>query len=122
MFQMNIFRVVAAAFLVLMSAAFGNTDDSDGESFQRYSLVPVLGYTEETEFQIGAMALFFLKPDFDGGKVPEIGLTAYGSTREQLQLVLEPYFYFSMTRLPSGACSSTKTGLPAISGGATIRT
>ena len=44
--------------------------------FQRYSVVPVLGYTEETEFQYGFMALFFLKPDQKGEKVPEIGFTA----------------------------------------------
>ncbi len=62
--------------------------------FQRYSVVPVLGYTEETEFQYGFMALFFLKPDQKGEKVPEIGFTAYGSTRDQLHLALEPYFYF----------------------------
>ena len=64
------------------------------DSFQRYSVVPILGYTEETEFQYGFMGLFFLKPETEGGKVPEIGITTYGSTRNQLQVALEPYFYF----------------------------
>ena len=63
------------------------------EPFQRYSVVPILGYTEETEFQYGFMALFFLKPQNEGDKVPEIGITTYGSTRNQLQVALEPYFY-----------------------------
>lgn len=40
-----------------------NMDLEREDVFQRYSVVPVLGYTEETEFQYGFMALFFLKPD-----------------------------------------------------------
>lgn len=63
------------------------------DDFQRFSLVPVLGYTEETEVLYGAMVLFFIKPDEKDGKVPEIGLTAYGSSRGQWQFVLEPFFY-----------------------------
>ena len=61
--------------------------------FQRFSAVPVLGYTEETELQCGAMILLFLKPDKEGKKIPEIGFTAYGSSRGQLQIVLEPFLY-----------------------------
>lgn len=69
-------------------------DTTSQKNFQRYSAVPVLGYTEETQMQLGAMILFFLKPDEVGGKVPEIGITAYGSSRGQFQFTLEPYFYF----------------------------
>lgn len=76
-----------------------NMDLEHEDVFQRYSVVPVLGYTEETEFQYGFMALFFLKPDQKGEKVPEIGFTAYGSTRDQLHLALEPYFYFLHDRV-----------------------
>lgn len=72
----------------MLCASHTNADD-----FQRFSLVPVLGYTEETELQYGAMLLLFLKPDQVGEKVPEIGVTAFGTTRGQLQLNLEPYFY-----------------------------
>ncbi len=63
------------------------------DEFQRYSLVPVLGYTEETRLLFGAMVLLFLRPDERDGKVSEIGLTAYGSSRGQFQFVLEPFFY-----------------------------
>lgn len=69
-------------------------DTSRQDNFQRYSAVPVLGYTEETRIQCGAMVLLFLRPAEEGGKVPEIGFTAYGSSRGQLQLTLEPYIYF----------------------------
>lgn len=76
-----------------------DVDLTQEDVFQRYSIVPVLGYTEETKFQYGFMGLFFLKPDDRGGKVPEIGVTAYGSTRDQLNLTLEPFFYFFQDRV-----------------------
>ncbi len=63
------------------------------EHFQRFSALPVLGYSEETQLQYGAMALLFFKPSEKGGKVPEIDITAYGSTRGQFQFLLVPYFY-----------------------------
>ncbi len=77
-------------FLSLCAAGIGAEET---ESFQRFSAVPVLGYTEETKLQYGAMILFFLKPDEEGQKIPEIGFTACGSSRGQLQLVIEPFLY-----------------------------
>ena len=44
-----------------------STDD-----FQRLSVVPILGYTEETQYQFGAMAIVFFKPEFEGGKASEL--------------------------------------------------
>ena len=93
------FRTLALLLCTLCAFVFAegvreNVSQSDStDDFQRYSVVPILGYTEETEFQIGVMSLFFLKPDEKGGSVPEIGVTAYGSTRGQLQIALEPYYY-----------------------------
>lgn len=63
------------------------------EHFQRFTALPVLGYSEETELQFGAMAIIFLKPGEKNGKVPEIDISAYGSTRGQFQFQLTPYFY-----------------------------
>lgn len=63
------------------------------ESFQRWTALPVLGYSEETKLQYGAMGIFFFKPSEPGGKVAEIDLTAYGSTRGQFQFLAVPYFY-----------------------------
>lgn len=85
--------LIACAALAVAGESGGAKENAPEEDFQRYSVVPILGYTEETEFQVGVMALLFLKPDEAAGKVPEIGLTAYGSTRSQLQLQLEPYYY-----------------------------
>ncbi|PWJ70104.1 MULTISPECIES: BamA/TamA family outer membrane protein [unclassified Fibrobacter] len=76
--------LVAAA---VASQSFGTED------FQRFTALPVLGYSEETELQYGAMAIVFLKPDEQNGKVPEIDFMASGSTRGQYQFQLTPYFY-----------------------------
>ena len=73
----SIFARILATILFLTIPVLCESADQE-DSFQRYSVVPILGYTEETEFQIGVMALLFLKPDEQSGNVPEIGLTAYG--------------------------------------------
>ncbi len=86
-------NLLACASLAVASVDGVGESGFSEDDFQRYSLVPILGYTEETEFQMGVMALLFLKPEEIAGKVPEIGLTAYGSTRGQLQIALEPYYY-----------------------------
>ena len=85
--------VTLLCVLCTLAFAEGVSQGESKDDFQRYSVVPILGYTEETEFQVGVMSLFFLRPDQADGLVPEIGLTAYGSTRGQLQLALEPYYY-----------------------------
>ena len=88
-------KKIVTLLCLLCTCAFAEAPAGAEEvdDFQRYSVVPILGYTEETKVQIGVMSLLFLRPDEKGGKVPEIGLTAYGSTRGQLQLALEPYYY-----------------------------
>lgn len=63
------------------------------EHFQRFSALPVLGYSEETKLQYGAMTLLFFKPSVPGGKVHEIDLMATGTTRGQFQFIAEPRFY-----------------------------
>lgn len=85
-------KKILSLFSLFAASAFADTP-ADSSDFQRYSAVPVIGYTEETQFQCGAMILLFLKPDEAGRKIPEIGFTAYGSSRGQLQIVLEPYLY-----------------------------
>ena len=90
---MELLKKIGLLLFVFVTLVAAATEDASEDDFQRYSVVPILGYTEETEFQIGVMALLFLRPDEPKGNVPEIGLTAYGSTRGQLQLQLEPYYY-----------------------------
>lgn len=87
---MPLFKKIFPIFALCAVCAMAESSPAE---FQRFSAVPVLGYTEETELQCGAMILLFLKPDADGKKIPEIGFTAYGSSRGQLQIVLEPFLY-----------------------------
>jgi len=70
-------------------------DNQEQEHFQRFSALPVLGYSEETRLQYGAMTILFFRPGTPGGKVNEIDITAYGSTRGQFQFLLVPYFYLN---------------------------
>ena len=79
------------------SASTAAADTS--KHFQWWSAVPVLGYTEETELQYGAMVNFFLPPSFKGGHSQEIDVAAYGSTLKQFQFAATPYFYFAHDRI-----------------------
>jgi len=79
--------------LLAIFTSIAMAEKAEKEDFQWLTLVPVIGYNEETHLQYGAMAIFFVKPNVPGEKVPEIGITAFGTTRNQFQLFLEPYYY-----------------------------
>ena len=93
--------MLIGALLPVAAAAQTETqsDSTTEEHFQWWSAVPVLGYTEETEFQYGAMVNFFLPPSFKGGNSQEIDIAAYGSTRKQFQFAATPYFYLVHDRI-----------------------
>ena len=69
------------------------------DNFQRFSAVPVLGYTEETQYQFGAMAIIFFKPEFQGGNSTELDLSFYGTSRKQVTGSISPKFYFLKDRI-----------------------
>ena len=69
------------------------------EEFQRISVVPVIGYTEETQYQFGAMAILFFKPSFEGGAISELDLSCYGTSRKQLTGSISPKFFFLKDRI-----------------------
>ena len=69
------------------------------DNFQRFSAVPVLGYTEETQYQFGAMAIIFFKPEFEGGHASELDLSFYGTSRKQVTGSFSPKFYFLKDRI-----------------------
>ena len=75
------------------------TDTTD--NFQRFSAVPILGYTEETQYQLGAMAIIFFKPEIEGGKATELDLSFYGTSRKQVTGSISPKFFF-LNELISG--------------------
>ena len=67
---------------------------SQADDFQRFSAVPILGYTEETKYQFGAMAIIFFRPEFEGGNATELDLSFYGTTRKQVTGSISPKFFF----------------------------
>ncbi len=73
--------------------------DSSQDDFQRISVVPIVGYTEETEYQFGALTILFFKPSFEGGNVPELDLSFYGTTKRQLTGTISPKFFLLNDRI-----------------------
>ena len=69
------------------------------DDFQHISVVPIVGYTEETQYQFGAMAILFFKPSFEGGTISELDLSCYGTSRKQLTGSISPKFYFLHDRI-----------------------
>lgn len=64
-------KFVTKIFAIFCMFSLAHAQDVQ-DDFQRFSLVPVLGYTEETKLQYGAMFLLFLRPNEGGDKVHEI--------------------------------------------------
>lgn len=65
----------------------------EAEHFQRFSALPVLGYSEETALEYGAMLLLFFKPSFQGGATTTIDFAAIGTTKKQFEMFLTPRYY-----------------------------
>lgn len=63
------------------------------EDFQRWSALPVLGYSEETEWQFGALALLFFKPDSNSTHASSLDFAAYATNRKQFQAMISPDIY-----------------------------
>jgi hypothetical protein len=63
------------------------------EEFQRWSALPVLGYSEETKWQYGAIALLFFKPESKGIPGSSLDFSVIGTTRKQLQVMTSPDLY-----------------------------
>ena len=51
------------ALAAFATPAFAEVKADSTDDFQRFSAVPILGYTEETQYQLGAMAIIFFRPD-----------------------------------------------------------
>ncbi len=98
-----------AASLMFAAPLFAEADTTSisakdtTKHFQRFTALPVLGYSEETQLQFGAMGIIFFKPEIEGGKVPEIDIAAYGSTRGQFQFILEPFYYLYHDKISGSA-------------------
>lgn len=71
----------------------------DSTQFQRWGALPVLGYTEETELQLGALVLWFFQPSIPDGEGSSLDFALYGTTRNQWVFTLGPKWRFLEERL-----------------------
>lgn len=74
-------------------------DAKEADDFQRFALVPVLGYTEETRFEFGAMANIFFRPSHKGGRTSELDIIAYGTTEDQYSVSISPLVFLFNDRV-----------------------
>lgn len=81
---------MAGAFALVVPST---TTAEEAEHFQRFSALPVLGYSEETALEYGGMLLLFFKPSFEGGETSTIDFAALGTTKKQFELLITPRYY-----------------------------
>lgn len=97
-FSLTLFYILF--FLTPLFAQETQEKSKSGEgNFQRFTALPVLGYSEETALQYGAMAIIFLKPSFEGGQTGELDFTVYGTTKKQLTAMVSPQFFLFHDRV-----------------------
>ena len=86
-------KFVRGIIVGLALAILAHAQDSPQEHFQRFSVMPVIAYSEETELEYGGLLVLFFKP-FEGGvHVSTIDLVALGTTRNQYGFRLSPNFW-----------------------------
>ncbi|HSQ41500.1 MAG TPA: BamA/TamA family outer membrane protein [Fibrobacteraceae bacterium] len=89
-------RRFCAIFLIGFSVVFPEGADSE---FQRFGLVPVAGYAEETGWQFGAMGMIFFHPIGPRDPGSQLDVMAMATTRGQKRIVLDPTMAFWKGRL-----------------------
>jgi hypothetical protein len=72
---------------------------TEADYFQRFSALPILGYTEETGIEYGAMLLLFFKPEYTGGRTTTVDFAVIGTAKKQLEVLIVPRYYFYQDRI-----------------------
>ena len=83
--------VLLPALLCLAAAADSSRPDS---AFQRFGGVPVLAYTGETGWQLGALGMLFLRPIGPDDPGSQVDVAAVWTTESQYRFVLNPTLAF----------------------------
>jgi len=86
-------------FTALLAQASADSTAHADSSFQRWGALPVLGYSEETELQLGALLLLFFPPEIANGEGNTVDIAVYGTTRGQWVATLGPNLLFLDERL-----------------------
>ena len=97
-FRGFIFLLLASLCLVI-SAEASEDSAQDTAHFQRFAALPVLGYSEVTGWEYGAMLLLFAKPDPGASEGSSVDIAAYGTQQKQFQATVNPSLYFLEGRL-----------------------
>ena len=73
-------KFVRGIMVCLLLSIFARAqDDGAQEHFQRFSVMPVIAYSEETELEYGGLLVLFFKPFEGSAHVSTIDLVALGS-------------------------------------------
>ena len=94
----SIFGLGTIAFALAVTAP-NATVAKEADDFQRFTALPILGYSEETALEYGGMMLLFFKPDFQGGETSAIDFAAIGTTRKQFEFLVTPRYYMFHDRV-----------------------
>ncbi|MCK9182920.1 MAG: hypothetical protein M0P13_08590 [Fibrobacteraceae bacterium] len=79
--------------LLLPGLLFAEELAGDSAHFQRFSALPVLGYSEVTGWEYGAMILLFTKPDVPGANSSSLDFSLFRTTKNQMKIDLSPNLY-----------------------------
>ena len=91
--------LVRAIIVCLALAILARAQDESQEHFQRFSAMPVLAYSEETELEYGGLLVLFFRPFDESVHVSTIDLVALGTTRNQYGFRLTPDFWLIKDQL-----------------------
>ena len=87
-------KLVRGIMVCLLLSIFARAqDESAPEHFQRFSVMPVVAYSEETELEYGGLLVLFFKPFEGSAHVSTIDLVALGTTRNQYGFRVSPDFW-----------------------------
>lgn len=87
-------KLVRGIMVCLLLSIFARAqDESAPEHFQRFSVMPVIAYSEETELEYGGLLVLFFKPFEGSAHVSTIDLVALGTTRNQYGFRVSPDFW-----------------------------
>ncbi len=82
---------------LILSAAFVFAETE--KPFQRFSALPILGYSEETKIQFGGMLLLFFRPSAENIPASSLDFAVYGTQNRQWQVLLSPDLYLLNGRI-----------------------
>ncbi len=91
--------VVALFFFRAIALAIPEDSTLRSADFQRFAALPILAYSEETQWQYGAMVLLFTRPSPGQTERSSFDFAAYGTQRGQFQMQFSPDLYLFQGRV-----------------------